>query len=314
RKSTGGRGLRSWLHATARSRSGTSAETLRVERWIATQSRPRPRSDDGAWPGSAARASERRIDPGGFGVRVRRIKRARILEIGDPASQGLAAWNNRPAAGLLPLRGRGPMGGSASAAGGGIVLPARGPPVVGEDPLHPVGVGVGAAGEEIGLVGSGPGLRITELGVGAPEDEVRPARPGVELESALELGDGALHLFEVLAVGESRPLLEELLHRAVLHCRSTDQTGEGLSLEARRVVHHRGRRQLVVLPGLAVDLRLQHRGGGEQHEQPRAHAAPPVSDWIRERSARGANTWATSRSSRTRFSRTGRSSVITSTF
>jgi tetratricopeptide (TPR) repeat protein len=56
----------------------TDAETTWVDRMIATQSRARPRSDDGAWPlsrdggataGSDARASEGRIDPGGFGVR-----------------------------------------------------------------------------------------------------------------------------------------------------------------------------------------------------------------------------------------------------
>src|SRR5262245_20187582 len=44
---------------------------------IAPQARPRPRSDDGAWPpsrdggatrGAGARASEGRIDPGAFGV------------------------------------------------------------------------------------------------------------------------------------------------------------------------------------------------------------------------------------------------------
>ena len=57
---------------------------------IAPQSRPRPRSDDGAWPssrdggatrGSAARASEGRIDPAGFGVGCGAVSPARALAV-----------------------------------------------------------------------------------------------------------------------------------------------------------------------------------------------------------------------------------------
>src|SRR6516165_5157402 len=139
---------------------------------IATQSRPKPRSDDGARPsspdggattGSVVRASEGRIDPGGFGVGVRRIKRARILEIRDPASQGLAARTRtagRP--GFFPLASPKML----SATGREVGLSARGSPVVGEDPLNPVGVGVRAAGQQVRLVGLGAGLGVPELRVG----------------------------------------------------------------------------------------------------------------------------------------------------
>src|SRR5262249_8467068 len=126
--------------------------------------------------------------------------------------------------------------------------------------------------------------------------------------------DRALHLAQVLAVGQPGPVLQELPDRAVLHLRTADQALKGLPLEARGVGDDGGGGQLVVLAGLAVDLRLERRGRDEDQGGEQRHgAAPPVSAWMRERSASGAKTWATSRSRRTRFSLTGRSSVITRT-